>query len=114
MSEPSPMKWEERVVAPDQILEKIKPGMSIFAETGLAEPRTLVKRLMASDANKLQDLELIQLASFGDAVSFHQRPDSRLSQNRRCRHLYPRFTLDGFVKSPTSVLRYILRHCDVL
>lgn len=72
MSEPSPVKWEERVVAPAQILEKIKPGMSIFVGTGLAEPRTLVKHLMASDANNLQDLEMIQLVSFGDAVSLKE------------------------------------------
>lgn len=63
------MKWEERMVSPDAVLEKIEPGMSIFLGTGVAEPRTLVKHLMASKLSNLQDLELIQLVSFGDAIS---------------------------------------------
>ena len=61
--------WKERVVSPDRVLEKIKPGMSIYIGTGVAEPRTLVKHLMASEAPNLQDLELIQLVSLGDAIS---------------------------------------------
>jgi acyl-CoA hydrolase/RimJ/RimL family protein N-acetyltransferase len=44
--------------------------MSIFIGTGAAEPRTLVKTLMQSSAGNLQDLELIQLISFGDAISY--------------------------------------------
>ena len=50
-------------------MERIEPGMSIFLGTGVGEPRTLVKHLMASKGNNLQDLELIQLASVGDAIS---------------------------------------------
>lgn len=61
--------WEKNIVTPDQVLEKIKPGMSIFISTGPAEPRTLVKALTSSDAYNLQDLELIQLVSVGDAIS---------------------------------------------
>lgn len=72
MNAPSPAQWERRVVSPDEVLEKIEPGMSIFVGTGLAEPRTLVKHLMASEANNLQDLELIQLLSFGDALSLKE------------------------------------------
>jgi len=56
-------------VSADQALERIEPGMSIFLGTGVSEPRTLVRRLMHSDAGNLQDLELVQLVSFGDAVS---------------------------------------------
>ena len=37
--------------------------------TGAAEPRTLVKHLMAARSAKLQDLELIQIVSFADAIS---------------------------------------------
>jgi len=37
--------------------------------TGVAEPRTLVRSLLASDASNLRDLEFIQLVSFGEAVS---------------------------------------------
>lgn len=62
-------EWEKLIVTPDEALRKIQPGMSIFVGTGVAEPRTLVKHLMASEATNLQDLELIQLFSFGDAIS---------------------------------------------
>ncbi len=61
--------WEKRIVTTDQVLERIKPGMSIFLGTGPAEPRTLVKALTKSEAYNLQDLELIQLVSVGDAIS---------------------------------------------
>ncbi|UCF90567.1 MAG: GNAT family N-acetyltransferase, partial [Desulfobacterales bacterium] len=64
-----PKNWREKIVTPAQVMEKIKPGMSIFIGTGVAEPRTLVKTLMRSDRGNLQDLELIQLVSFGDAIS---------------------------------------------
>jgi len=65
--------WQERIVTPGQILEKIEPGMSIFLGTGMAEPRTLVKHLMASRQSNLQDLELIQLVSLGDVVAIDER-----------------------------------------
>jgi acyl-CoA hydrolase len=65
----SPKSWESSVVTPETVIEKIKPGMSIFLGTGVAEPRTMVRHLMTSDAGNLEDLELIQLVSFGDAVS---------------------------------------------
>jgi len=69
MSKVSDRKWEDLFVSPYEVFEKIKPGMTIFLGTGPAEPRTLVKHLMTSEAKNLQDLELIQLLSFGDAVS---------------------------------------------
>ena len=60
---------DKKTVLPGKVLEKIEPGMSIFIGTGAAEPRTLVKHLMASNAPNLDDLELVQLVSLGDAVS---------------------------------------------
>lgn len=63
-----PAAWLEKIVTPEQALERIQPGMNIFLGTGVAEPRTLVKALMASEAPNLRDLELIQLVSFGDVV----------------------------------------------
>ena len=51
--------WEKNIITPEQVLEKIKPGMSIFIGTGPAEPRTMVKALTSSEAYNLQDLELI-------------------------------------------------------
>ena len=61
--------WESTVVSPETVIGKIKPGMSIFLGTAGAEPRTMVRHLMTADAKNLEDLELIQLVSFGDAVS---------------------------------------------
>ncbi len=65
--------WKKKVVAPEEVLSKIEPGMSIFLGTGLAEPRTLVKHLMESCQYNLQDLELIQLVSLGDTVAIDER-----------------------------------------
>lgn len=62
--------WEKRVVAPEAFLSKIEPGMSIFLGTGVAEPRTVVKKLMTSEMSNLTDLELVQIVSLGDAISF--------------------------------------------
>lgn len=61
--------WEDLVVHPDVVMDKIRPGMSIFVGTGPAEPRTLVKTLITSESYNLQDLQLIQLVSVGDAIS---------------------------------------------
>ncbi|MEZ4551282.1 MAG: GNAT family N-acetyltransferase, partial [Desulfobacterales bacterium] len=61
--------WKERVVAPEEVLKQIKPGMTIFVGTGLAEPQTLLKHLMNSKEANLRDLTLIQLVSLGDTIS---------------------------------------------
>ncbi len=66
--------WEDLVVPPEQALKRIEAGMSIFIGTGVAEPRTLVKYLMTSEATNLQDLELIQLVSLGDAIRLEELP----------------------------------------
>ena len=61
--------WEKQVVPADAFLSKIEPGMSIFLGTGVAEPRTLIRSLLTSEMNNLTDLELIQIVSFGDAIT---------------------------------------------
>ncbi len=68
-----PKKWMHKLAPPEKIISRLKPGMSIFLGTGVAEPRTLVKALVESDAPNLEDLELIQLVSLGDALSFEER-----------------------------------------
>ncbi|MEJ2156619.1 MAG: hypothetical protein P8X96_14865 [Desulfobacteraceae bacterium] len=60
------MGWEKQLVSPEQVIHMMRPGMRVFVGTGVAEPRTLVKHLLASHCNKLVDLELIQLASFAE------------------------------------------------
>jgi len=72
MTETQKKNWEDRVVTPEKVLAKIQPGMCVFLGTGAAEPRTLVKHLMESNADNLQDLELFQLLSFGDAISIKE------------------------------------------
>jgi acyl-CoA hydrolase/GNAT superfamily N-acetyltransferase len=65
--------WKYKVVSAEEVLSKIEPGMAIFLGTGMAEPRTLVKHLMASEEPNLQDLELIQLVSIGDTIPIDER-----------------------------------------
>jgi len=65
--------WKQKIVSPEEVLAKVDPGTSIFLGTGMAEPRTLVKHLMESNQFNLQDLELIQLVSLGDAVAIDER-----------------------------------------
>jgi len=69
MTEP----WQEKVVTPEKVLEKIEPGMSIFVGTGAAEPRTLIKYLLSSNLPNLRDLEVIQLISLGDTIPLEER-----------------------------------------
>jgi acyl-CoA hydrolase len=76
--------WEAAVVSPETVIAKIKPGMSVFLGTAVAEPRTMVRHLMTSEAKNLEDLELIQLVSFGDAVSLR----SLRSQNFRLKTFF--------------------------
>ncbi|MBN2418141.1 MAG: GNAT family N-acetyltransferase [Deltaproteobacteria bacterium] len=61
--------WRDRLVSPEKVLEKLKPGMNIFLGTGMAEPRTLIKYIVEAKSKKIQDLEFLQLGSFGDAAS---------------------------------------------
>ena len=63
------MGWKKKCIKPDRVLRRIKPGMRIFLGTGVSEPQTLVKQLMASSSSEINDLELIQLVSYGHASS---------------------------------------------
>jgi len=62
-------KWEHLVVSPAEVLASIKPGMTIFLGSGVAEPRTLMKSLIESGLSNTNDLELVQLTSHGDVLS---------------------------------------------
>jgi len=68
MSDSVKNSWERKILLPDKALTKIEPGMRLFLGSGAAEPRTLVRHMMASKRGNLHDLELIQLVSFGEAV----------------------------------------------
>jgi acyl-CoA hydrolase/GNAT superfamily N-acetyltransferase len=69
MRKVKPADWQKLTITPEDVMSKLEPGMSIFLGTGVGEPRTLVKHLMAHDSSNLKDLELIQLVSLGDAIS---------------------------------------------
>ncbi len=66
-------QWRSKIASVADVLSKMRPGMNIFVGTGVAEPRTLIKHLMASNEGNLRDLELIQLLSFGDALPVDER-----------------------------------------
>lgn len=83
MRKPS-VPWQEKLVTPEAVLSRIEPGMSIFLGTGMAEPRTLVKHLMASREGNLQDLELVQLVSLGETIPL----DERYSRKYRLRTFF--------------------------
>jgi hypothetical protein len=42
MSRTDNTNWEDRVVSPGEVLAHVKPGMTIFLGSGVAEPRTLM------------------------------------------------------------------------
>ena len=85
----------EKIVSPETVLSHLKPGMSIFLGTGAAEPRTLVKYLMKSKAGNLEDLELIQLVSFGEAIS----PKTLRFQKFRLKTFFAGWAADEAIKT---------------
>jgi len=83
------------IVSPDAVLRKIKPGMSIFLSTGVAEPRTMVRHIMRSREKNLEDLELVQLVSFGDAISL----EALKSQNVRLKTFFSGWAADRAIEN---------------
>jgi acyl-CoA hydrolase len=86
--------WESAVVPPQAVLKKIRPGMSIFLTTGVAEPRTLVRQIMGSKAKNLEDLELVQLVSFGEAISI----EALKSKNFRLKTFFSGWAADRAIE----------------
>ncbi|MEI7639311.1 MAG: GNAT family N-acetyltransferase [Syntrophus sp. (in: bacteria)] len=73
MPEKMVLNCGNRIVSPQKVLAAIKPGMSIFVGTGMAEPRTLIRHLQAATGSNLQDLEIVQLMSLGETISGDNR-----------------------------------------
>jgi acyl-CoA hydrolase len=86
--------WESSVVPPEVVLKKIRPGMSIFLTTGVAEPRTMIRQIMGSKAKNLEDLELVQLVSFGDAISL----EALKSKNFRLKTFFSGWAADKAIE----------------
>jgi acyl-CoA hydrolase len=89
----APGRWQDRLVSPEVALSRLRPGMRIFIGTGVAEPRTLVRALMGSRAGNLEDLELIQLVSFGDAMSLSDPSVQRF----RLKTFYPGYVVSDAI-----------------
>jgi len=86
--------WESSVVSPEVVLNQIRPGMSIFLTTGVAEPRTMVRQIMGSKAKNLEDLELVQLVSFGEAISL----EALKSKNFRLKTFFSGWAADKAIE----------------
>ena len=67
-------QWKKRLATPQEVFYSIKPGMTIFLGSGVAEPRTLMKYLIESGVSNMNDLEVIQLTNHSDMLSL-KRPD---------------------------------------
>ncbi|MFO7989218.1 MAG: GNAT family N-acetyltransferase [Thermodesulfobacteriota bacterium] len=81
MADANHSTWEDRLISPRNVLNHIKPGMTIFIGTGPAAPRTLIKTLLDVDSHNIRDLELVQLAVLGDtflSVDRLNAPNHRL------------------------------------
>jgi acyl-CoA hydrolase/GNAT superfamily N-acetyltransferase len=61
--------WQDKLVSPEKVLQHIKPGMTVFLGSGLAEPRTLMKSLIESGLPDMNDLEFIQLTNYSGFLS---------------------------------------------
>ena len=68
----SDANWRNLVVSPEEAIDHIRPGMNIFIGTGVAEPRTLLKYLLLSDLHNARDLEIVQVAGYGDMLSINR------------------------------------------
>ena len=87
MIEPKNTKWEDQVVSVEEALAYIKPGMTIFLGSGVAEPRTLMKALIDSGAPNTNDLELIQLTSHSDVFSLKKPRLAKIPSQNLLFHL---------------------------
>lgn len=61
--------WKALTLPTERALEKLRSGMSIFVSSGAAEPRAMIRTLLTEGGRFLSDLELVQVMSFGEAIS---------------------------------------------
>ena len=78
MAKPTKTQWEKQLISPEKVLLSIKPGMTIFLGSGVAEPRTLMKYLIDTGGSNTNDLEVIQLTSHSDMLSLKKRDRQKL------------------------------------
>jgi len=78
MTKSTKTQWEKQLVSPEKVLLSIKPGMTIFLGSGVAEPRTLMKYLIDTGGSNTNDLEVVQLTSHSDMLSLKKRDHQKL------------------------------------
>jgi acyl-CoA hydrolase/GNAT superfamily N-acetyltransferase len=78
-------EWENSIVTLEKAFSKFEPGMSVFVSTGISEPRSLVRHLLETQAGNIADLELIQVVSFGEAIT----PEQVAAHKFRLKTFYP-------------------------
>lgn len=74
----SPLDYSAKVISTDTLLEKLKPGQKIFVSSGVATPGKVLSALARSEARNLRDLEIIQLITLGDYLSYTNARQYRL------------------------------------
>ena len=62
-------EWRDRIVTPERVIDAVRPGMRIFLSSGVAEPGLMVRHLAEAPKGRLEDIEVIQLLSFGASPS---------------------------------------------
>ena len=80
-------------MSPEEVLAKIRPGMTIFIGTGPAAPLTLMKALLDSDEHNVRDIEFVQLTVQGNVILSVKE---LFTQNYRLKTFF-----SGFVSSKT-------------
>ncbi|MCG6895338.1 MAG: GNAT family N-acetyltransferase [Desulfobacteraceae bacterium] len=86
-------KW--KTVLPEEILDKIRPGMSLFVGSAGAEPQTMLQHLLHAPRGRLEDLEVVQLLSFGAAVS----SDALEAEHLRLKTFFSGWVADAAVRN---------------
>lgn len=61
--------WQARVVPPQQVIELIKPGMTVWIGSGPAEPALLVATVLDAPSLRHRDAEMIQAIAGGPALT---------------------------------------------
>ena len=86
-------EWRAKIVDPQCVIDAVRPGMRIFLSSGVAEPRLMTHHLMTSRTGRLEDIELIQLLSFGTVPV----PDTDLPQPYRLKTFFAGWVADAAI-----------------
>lgn len=62
-------EYQNKRIAPGELLNIIKPGNRVFLSSGPAMPTKSVSAIVSSESVNIQDLELIQLITLGDLLT---------------------------------------------